>query len=340
MTLLWIEGFESFGTTNGVAPVGLEQKYPVTSSISNMDVENGRIVGKSLETANAASLIVTPSLGGGSATFVTGFGLKYSIILTTTRFFSAFESGASSLELNFRLTAGGLITAYRGNTLLGTSLSGMSADTWAYIEIKAFIHNTTGTVQVKINGTEVMNLTNQDTKNIDDAWYQYQLRGAGFINLYTFDDWYILDTNGSVNNDFLGNVRVDAIFPDGVGANSDWTPSAGSNYQNVDENPHDTDTTYNEDGTSTNKDTHTYGAMPTIDTVLGLQINTLARLTDATPFNLETVIISNVTTSNDTGQAVPGSYGLIQRISELDPDTAAAWTESGINAAEFGYEIE
>ena len=40
-------------------------------------------------------------------------------------------------------------------------------------------------------------------------------------------------------------------------------------------------------------------------------------------------------TTHDAG----GSYACYQDIFEADPDTSVAWTEAGVDAAEFGIEI-
>ena len=59
---------------------------------------------------------------------------------------------------------------YNGdNTLLGTATKATVAlqatDGWCYIEAHVVIHDTTGSVQVKIDEETVINLTNVDTHN-------------------------------------------------------------------------------------------------------------------------------------------------------------------------------
>ena len=92
---------------------------------------------------------------------------------------------------------------------------------WHYFEVKVVCHDTAGYYQVRIDGVTVLSGTNVDTRaGADtrfvrfrmDEYYQYM------------DDIYICDTDGTANNDFLGQILVEAIFPNADGDNSDWTP--------------------------------------------------------------------------------------------------------------------
>lgn len=63
----------------------------------------------------------------------------------------------------------------------------------------------------------------------------------------SWDDAYLLDTEGSEFDDFLGNVHLEARYPNDAGFYTNWapTPAGTSNWANVDENPPDDDDTYN-----------------------------------------------------------------------------------------------
>jgi len=339
MSLLWVEGFESYGTSNGVAPVGLEAKYTDTSQLTFTDIEAGRIAGKSWETAGNTSRIQTPDLGA-NTTLITGFGFKYGTIGVVSRMMAFYEP-AGQQGMNLRITVAGELDARRDGTFLGATTGlGLVTGTWYYIEVKTLIHASAGTFEVKVAGSTVLNLTGIDTLAGSTAQLRaVRLTGAGSTVLFSFDDWYVCNDSGATNNDFLGNCRVDAIFPNAAGDASDFTPSAGSNYQNVDDNGHDSDITYNEDSTSTNQDLFNYESMPSVGTIYGIQINTVCRETDATTFSLKTLSKTGTTTSADTAQTIgTTTYTTLTRVLETDPDTASAWTISGLNSAQFGYE--
>ena len=61
----------------------------------------------------------------------------------------------------------------------------------------------------------------------------------------TYDDWYVCDNSGPVNNNFLGDVQVGLLLPNAAGDAAGWTGSGGgAHYGYVDENPLDSDASY------------------------------------------------------------------------------------------------
>lgn len=343
MSLLWIEGFETFGTTNGVAPVGMDYKYETNARVPLTDVQAGRIAGKSWY-ANTGSTpqIVTPHLGN-IVTFVTGFGVKYDVTPTTTgKFFTTRDSNGTE-AINMRMNSSDEIAVYRGNTLLGTtSGSPLEDDVWFFVELKVTINNSTGTVEVHVDGTQYLSLSSQDTQvgSVTDV-ARFALLAPGTTPWwFWFDDWYILDTNGSQNNDFLGDQRVDAIFANASGDQTDWTPDSGNNWDRVDENPADGDSSYVESGTVTDQDLYNYQSTPGLSGIKGIQINTVVRETDAEIFQIKHLAKSSTTTDGGTAQTVgSASYVTKTRILELNPHTSSAWQDSELNSAQFGIEV-
>lgn len=344
MALLWIEGFETFGVTNGIAPVGMDFKYETNARVPLTDVQAGRIAGHSWYANTGSSpTIVTPNLGQ-IVTWVTGFGMKYDITHATLnqKFFTSRDSNGTE-GINLRTTPADEIAVYRGTTLLGTTTaSGLADDVWFFVELKITISNTVGTVDVKVNGTNRLSLTSQDTQaGTVTNTTRWSLMSPGFTPYwYWFDDWYILDTTGAQNNDFLGDHRVDAIFPNASGAQTDWTPDSGNNWERVDENPADEDTSYVESGTVTDQDLYNYQSTPGLSNIKGIQINTVVRETDAEIFQIKHLAKSGTTTDGGTAQTVgTAAYTTLTRIVELNPDTAAAWTDAELNSAQFGIEV-
>lgn len=340
MALLWVEGFEAFGTSG--APSGLTEKYAATNRVGNTHMGTGRITGYAWKADTSSTpYITTKDLGGTITTIIVGFAFKAEQLSAQT-FLKFFETG-SVAGIELRLRSSGAISVYRTSTWLASTVSGIiKENTWVYIEFKYTINNTTGSFTLKVNEEQVVTASSQDTQqsgtaDIDAVRFQ---GSAIYPDNFWFDDIYICDDSGSVNNDFLGNCRVDALWPNAAGDATDFTPSAGSNYAAMDENPADEDTTYVESSTSTDQDLYNYTSMPTVGTIHGVQINTRVRETDASDFTLKTLIKTGTTTSADSAQAIAGtSYEVLRRVAEQDPDTSSAWTESGLNGAQFGLEV-
>jgi len=339
MALLWIEGFEGFGTSTGVAPSPsgmLARKYPINNREAFMDIETGRY-GYCLEIVGTADYIQTPNLTT-NATMVCGCAIK---ILSTpasqNRLYTFYDG--STAGVGVRVNSDLTLSVYRGTTLLGSSSSQMTTGNWFYIEMKVLTNNSTGTVEVKVNGSSWISLTSQDTQEGSNAYHTAVRLGMNDGGVYTqYDDMYVLDGSGSKNNDFLGNRRVDAIYPDGAGDDTNWTPSAGSNYQNVDDGALlDEDTTYNETSTDGHDDLFTYDNLPAeASSVDGLMIVTEARVTTGS-MDLSHNIKTGGTEYPGSAETITStSYITSYRLEEDDPDTSVAWTVSGVNGAQFG----
>lgn len=337
MALLWIEGFEGFGSSVGVAPSPsgiMGRKYPLINREQFFDVETGRY-GKCMELSSSnADYFQTPNLTT-NATMIAGMAIKVNS-LHTGRLFAFFDG--STLGVGLRLNADGTLSVYRGtSTLLGTTSSQLTTGTWFYIEMKVLVHDSTGTVDVKVNETSWLSLTSQDTKEGSNS-YHTACRMGEVGSFVFFDDMYLLDASGSANNDFLGNCRVSALAPGSAGDSTQWTPSAGSNYQCVDDGELlDEDTTYNETSTNGHQDLYHYGNLPSeAATVIGVQIITETRVTSGS-VGLSSTIKTGTTTSQGSADTITStSYVTSFRVEEEDPDTSTAWTVSGVDGAQFG----
>jgi len=341
MSLLWIEGFEGFGTSTGVAPQPagvLGRKYQVNNE-SAMDIEDGRLGGYSLELLSYNQWFRTPVINN-HVTIISGFAFHCTLFESESYSFYRLYDG-ETLGMALRFTDGGEIIILRGSTVLETT-SGLNlvAGNWYWCEFKVVVDDSTGSYELKIGGATVASASGVDTQIGSNAYYG-SARFSGMIGpVLRVDDWYVCNGAGSVNNDFLGNVRVSAIFPAGAGNSTQWTPSAGSNYQCVDENPGNDDTDYVETDTSSNKDLYDYDSLGSTDDIKGLQINTDCRETDATSFSIITPIRSGGADYDDSAQNIGSTdYVTRVRVAELDPDTSALWTYTGINNAEFGIKV-
>lgn len=86
------------------------------------------------------------------------------------------------------------------------------------------------TMVVRINGQQIISGTGaagHATNLAGDAKFDYHTFGAcGFPGSY-LGDLYVCDQTGLRNNDFLGDVKVGAIFPRLDSSSMQWTPSSG-----------------------------------------------------------------------------------------------------------------
>jgi len=282
------------------------------------------------------------------STIIVGFALKFTSSTSTSLFdiTRLLEGATQHLTLSFQPSSGKL-TLRRGlntGTLLATSTTTFNASTWYYLELRATINDSTGAYELRVNGVSDFSASNVDTRNggtsgVIDTW-SCAPGSTGGIQ-FTYDDFYICDTSGSSNNDFLGDCRIDTLLPNGDGNYTQFSPSTGTaHYALVDETTPNT-TDYNYSSTAGDRDSYTFPDLAGLvsPTVYGVQIDAYMTKADAGTRTVSTM--SRLSGTNKDGATVvlsAGSYAYVSQIQETDP-ASAAWTESNVNAAEFGVRV-
>jgi hypothetical protein len=253
---------------------------------------------------------------------------------------------AGTVQNDIRVTGAGEIAIYRGSsTLLGTSSgAGLTQDIWSYIEVTINLHASTGTIDVWVNGVNVLSDTGLNTQG-----------GSAFIDLIAvrgdtvyrpvFDDVYVLDDSGTDNTSRLGEVYVETLVPDADGNVNAWTRVGGgtNNWEAVDDMaPPDDDTTYVHSATATDQDLFGMAALTSgVGTVFAVEASALVRKEDAGFREIRLQARSNVTEAESGNISFSANeYRYINHIFENDPNGAIDWTEASVNAAEFGIVLE
>src|SRR5262249_28298610 len=212
-----------------------------------------------------------------------------------------------------------------------------------YIEVKIKFDPTVGTVDVQVNGVNRLALTGQNTRNSANSYANAVTIGNRGVNAQQvattadYDDVYICDGAGSVNNNFLSDVRVEAIFPNAAGSSAQWTPSAGSNYQCVDENPPNDDTDYVSHSTLNDLDLYAMSNItPTSGTIKGIAVQMRAKKDDAGVRTIAAAIRTNSNNYVGANQNVGTGYQYWTEIWENNPNTSVPFTITEVNAIEAG----
>lgn len=336
MTLRFIDSFDHYAT----ADLGL--KYNDVSS-GLISAGNGRRSTASLR-FNGSSSTVAKTLDA-QATWIVGFAFRVTSLPGGDTTFLIFRD-AGTTQCDVRLRSDGTLRVTRNGTALATSSNAILANTTYYIETKAVINDTTGSMEVRVNGSSSgwISITGQDTKNTANASANViALTGAINASSTDMDDLYICDGQGSVNNDFLGDVRVDCYLPDGNGNSSQLVGSDSNstdNYLLVDEAAQNGDTDYVQSATVNNKDTYAFANMAhTPSSIFGTQLNMIAKKDDGGTRSICSVCRSGGADYDGDSQVMGTSYSDYRQVREVDPATSAAWTRSDLNSAEFGVKV-
>lgn len=348
MSVVWLDGFEHLPTTSSSGKFSYVNNATVLGSATTQHGygQSAQIVASSLR--GSVGISVTPTTNQGVAGF---WWMRNSIDV-------GFNDWAAVLVIG---SPGGwqfgLFHRTDGTLLLGRTSSGswpssteattaagyLAENTWYYVEFKFKIANSIagGDVVVRLNGTEIFNLdAGRDTRQYSgsDLISTFQVgiaRQSSLANVH-IDDLYITD-----GTEFLGSTpRVITLMPSGAGSSAQFTPSAGSNFENIDESPRDDDTTYNESSTVGHIDTFAVESPPvSVGVVHSIGVNVAARY-NSSANSLATRIVSGASAGAGSAVALGTGYSILQTIHNTDPDTASAWTPSAVDSIEAGYRLE
>ena len=336
MALLLVDGFDEYGNDNDVLAGGWSGS--TTSIGSTSTARTGRALSLTLNGDPCTRGLSQAS----TASIVVGFAVYIASSTSTGDLCRILDAGTEQIVLEW---AGTELECSRGTTQLCISSGlGLTTGVWYYIEWVVTINNSTGSVEIFVDGVSVASATNVDTQVSANAQItEIALMGQSIIDPI-FDDVYVLDSSGSSNTSRLGQPRVETVFPNADGTTNNWTPQgAGSNYVEVDDNGPgaDDDTTYVSTSTAANKDLYGFAALTgSIGTIHGVAVAAKVRAEDAGFRTVRTVARSSATEVESASKGISTSYKYIDHIYETDPNGGGAWTESSVNAAEFGVKIQ
>lgn len=153
------------------------------------------------------------------------------------------------------------------------------------------------------------------------------------------DNIVVYSATGNPPNTWTPETRILETLPTGAGGETGWTPNgAASNYQCVDEQPSDDDTTYVSAASAGLRDAYSVPASaPAGSIIYAVGVHATAREADAGPSELDTFL--RIADSNyDAGApaALTASYTRYRHIWDLNPATAAAWLLADADAAQPG----
>src|SRR3972149_1954638 len=244
---------------------------------------------------------------------------------------------------SIRYNATGRIELYTSTgTLVATSTNSLTLDTWYNLEWRVNIHDTTGVLEVKVDGTVWVTFSG-DTKPGADTTFDtliFRAGGTGGPNNY-YDDLAFNDTTGGVDDGYPGDGKGGILGPNAAGDVTQLTPSAGSNYQNVDEIPPDSDTTYNSSSTATQYDLYNLTTFTIAgNTVLRVWAECRAREETAAGDSIKVGLKTNSVEYAGSAQEVTSSYARYAGTNyATNPQTLAAWTQAEIDALQARFEV-
>ncbi|MFN3297694.1 hypothetical protein [Caldimonas sp.] len=239
----------------------------------------------------------------------------------------------------------GRLTLYRRqwgyDQLISTSVATAPARGWHYVELQVTQGTSNGVLSVRVNGILAIQLTAQNTVQ---GGVQLLTAFVGAVPgdpcpvTVDVDDLYLADTSGTINNTFLGDVRVDALPAQANGSLNQWTvEGAASAWAAVSDGDEASSIRANAAGLRQTFDIAPLPAMAT-PAIHGVQVTMLARKTDAGLGKVKGLVASGAQTAVSADLILQEQLAWHTALFERNPNGNVQWTESAFNDAEFGVE--
>lgn len=334
------------------------QKYDGSSDLFfNISPTGGRFGGGAATTGGGGSPDsrrgAYKNIGGTEATMILGGAWSLGSSNGGPVLVFGFYEIGTGFHVGVWIDSSGRLSVRRSTTLLGSTYAVPYPAGYHFLELAATIHDSAGEYELRLDGDTILSGSGVDTRN-GGAGIVDRIHIAGGVNTgdgatmsYSLADLYVCDgvdsgVAGAPNDDFLGDVRVERLLPNGNGNSSDLVGTdadSTDNYLHVDETPPDDDTSYVESSTAGDEDTYAYADLtPAAGSVLGVQLVPRARKTDAGARTIASVTRLGTSEEDSADKTLASSYAYLPDIREADPD-GNQWTISNVNAAEFGVKV-
>lgn len=351
MTLRYADGFSIYGT-GATGRANIVKGQPFTEINSTTDISTLNPHGNQthcLIASSIAGIAAALRMAFGSNETVFGLGAFFYINQlpadnTAVYLFQARDS-ANAAQSSLVLSSTGTLILTNGTeagTVLEESVAPViAAGSWYHVEILWTIGNTGGAI-VRVNGETDISITGVDTQataNMGAEQATFIFVDAPDGAILSMSDLQFWDTDGTVNNTFMGEVQWVRSNPDGDTAVASWTRNTGaSDFAVIDDTTPDDDTTYLETLAVNNQTQFTTSNAPAdASEVVGVVVRHFARKTGPGAAAVQGSIIST-TTSPETSAAgsshtLTESYQYYTDVHETDPATGVAFTPAGFNAS-------
>lgn len=343
MALLFVDSFDHYGTDElprkwdnvegativaGQGRCGTQAMFITTSPAIHGAIKGVQATGPTVIVGMAVKI---PSTHGNDAVLVT-------VMAGSTPTFQYRHQSDGSIKGIVNPDAAFPDTAF----LTGGGL--LPKDEYHFLEIKHTMHASAGTVDIQIDGVLVYSGTGLETSVDGTTWTGVIVGDRNFAYTMYVDDFYIADTSGTTNNDFLGDIRIEALQPVSDGTTQEWDLGAGaSHWEAVDDGVEpDDDTSYVSTSTlnEIELNNHEDSALPVGSSIKGVQVTILAKKDEPSDRTIAPVV--RLSSTNYVGSSLgltEDTYSFVHGIFEVSPDTDAAWTVEEINNAEYGVKL-
>jgi hypothetical protein len=348
MALLYLDGFEEYGSYTDMFDINTNittsrwNYYSILGSISisaTAKTAQTTITGKSL--AIAANTTITLSIPTPTTVIV---GMYHQYAAFNSVIFGVAQSnqvswtgGTTGVKVSTNAAGNFTLTNAATSVVLATSALTYPINAWYHLQLKyVFGAGTSGSLELKVDDNVILSLPGINSTcgaaSLGGV-YLYRSAGTGY-----YDDFYVCDDTGTINNDYLGPVGVYTMVPTAAGASTQFTPSTGSNWSCVDEQGANT-TDYVTATATTQTDSYTLSDIPgglTPTNFAGVLVKARSMKSGTNNASLQlSVTYSGSTTYSSTLAVYTGTYIENWCIFETKPG-GGNWDLTSLNGLEAG----
>lgn len=356
MTLRLIDGFDYMAGASSIPTLLQASGWSGDTSTGSTSTSTAFGYGVALDWTGASNSATRRRWLRGRYTGMTVLGMRMYvptvIAEATIRFYDTMSSTKVQWELTFSAT-GNIIWDGPGSSAAQTYSMAFTPGRWFWLEIKSVPgYGTDGSLEIRVNTVPVLSLPAVTTAIGSvalpatdpgfDTLEFFLNRITGFSgSAWAIDDMYFLDDTGTVNNDYLGNVRAKYLAPvsdQSIQWNIGGSAPAATNWQSV-LNSSITDAKYVYSSTVGHQDL--YGIDPNLNTpfVYGIELSGAYRMDDATQRVVANTLLSGASSGQGVDHYINQDYTFYPDIFEFNPATALPFTGAEVNALKVGPEV-
>jgi len=247
-------------------------------------------------------------------------------------------SSAAATSVKITRNAASQLLVYAGATLKKTIDTDWGGNEWHKIQLH--LKTSTNTLEIILDDGSIIDCSGTA---MADAYYLLlgALTYAGAVTNMYYDCIQVNDPSGSVNNSWPTSPLIPtALRPSSDDpASTDWTRSSGSNdFDMIKETNPDLDSTYVYSTVAGNDSLYGFTdlAEPANAEIIGVCLTIVAKRSDAAQV-IPLVYRGGTTVELTAVDIGPDYMDPIEVIIELDPIAVGPWTQTNLNATEFGF---
>lgn len=224
MSILWIDGFDHYGTDTDFLTNGsyAEKQGGVALEAPTVGARTGDYALKLTATSAGSGSLLRKVLDSTENEIYVHFGLYLDSLPEVSSNdvqVVAFRSAANALLYYLTVTPTGALTLNNSTdtAIISSSANTVVAGTWTHVAVRLSINSSTGVAEIKVNDASVASATSLNTGSTDIGIVALFIDQNVGLSTQPFsiyiDDLVISDNDGTYNTGYLGEVRVRAIYP-------------------------------------------------------------------------------------------------------------------------------